>query len=888
MRNALRFALAVILGFSTILSSTFAKAVDPSGVSERGAIGIGQLSSCLQTGQSLDIFYVIDNSGSLDETDPDRVRANIIYDDVLRWGNISELRPKVKVRVNGAFFSSGSEPFAGGWQSVNPANADSVASNLGNQLLKKRTQDYTNWLIGLKSADGALSQSNADCKAAIWFTDGGLWIGGARVGNLDALSKLCGTNISKNSVLPTKPSNSGLLQQMRSKGIHLFGILLDMNQSANPDEAYWRAYMHSLAEETGSTVPSQGDWPSGNFNCGAQSTGEELDYAVGAYLVAKSPAEVALPFLVISSAAAGGSTFNIPADGNFYIDPGIRAIQILTQEASWDIKDEKGKVVATSKDAHPTGSSERIEVNFKESVKWHFSGKGSLVLYSDVVPELDPKTVFNGRATDVTGHFVRAGTNDAASLSEFKSAAMASTVDGKTVDTSFNQKAGTFSLHISSGNGSSINYEFALSLGTEHYPKFEPIVFQVTQNVQNSSAFPTVSQIKFERPLESGKDIITSRLKVTGPTEAAQGRVCFADVRIVSDNQHELAASESRADKWSSNWKGLGADGCLDVANGELKTLELSLANSVPKSSDVTGVANYTLASDQNAPFEDSQTFEFQTDKQRDWMKFVSIFLIAYLLSVGIPMLVLYLINSATKIRHGQGVMRASFPVIYNTITNDIRSNGVKDLRDGTIGQDDFPFKAPLADAKSFTDPDLGTLKVVVPLNPLRQPWFKIQASESRSVFTGISANTAQRGKTYPGGHAVFGGDLANLWAVSIDNSAMLASNSNNPEVPAKLVIFTKNQGAAGATNFTDMIIQTLAELKIAGAIADAKTRINAVNAKAGSKGGARLANPSASTTSNTSGVRLTPAPPVSGGNLTPPPPPPAGGPSAPPPPPRA
>jgi hypothetical protein len=116
LKKALQLALALVLGCGALFTSNFANATGDRGLSERGAIGIGQLSSCLQTGKSLDIFYVIDNSGSLDETDPERVRAAIVYDDVLRWGNISELRPKVKVRVNGVFFSSGSEPFAGGWQ----------------------------------------------------------------------------------------------------------------------------------------------------------------------------------------------------------------------------------------------------------------------------------------------------------------------------------------------------------------------------------------------------------------------------------------------------------------------------------------------------------------------------------------------------------------------------------------------------------------------------------------------------------------------------------------------------------------------------------------------------------------------------------------------------
>ena len=813
---------------ATLFGGSFAQAETTSELSPRGTAAVQQLAACIQTAESLDVYYVIDNSTSLAETDKDVLRAQIISEDVVRWAEIGKLAG-IKIRINGTFFAGATTSFSFGWQTLTEANKKDVASSVKREVENHPLALYTNWLEALKKADTEMSASKADCKSVVWFTDGGLWIGEGRSGNVSALSQLCGVTVPSKGSLPNKPSDQGLIQKIRNKGVSIFGVLLNKSSGmgdAQAQEAYWRKYMRILVEEDGPPIPSLDTLPSGDFTCGLAADGEDKTYAGGAYLEATSPSEVAYPFMLISSQVAGGNIFDIAENGDFWVDPGFKSIEILTLDESWVIKDSEGKNVKTSKEPHASASTGRIVVDVEESEKWNFSAQGKLVLYTELSPVLDPKTVFEGQPAAISGHFVESDTRSNAEMSKFLSASLTAKISGEMQSTKFSRSTGVFSFDIASVPAGDIAYRFDLLLGTEHYPKVGPLTFSLTEKAQNPSIYPSVSEIKFTKPLSSGKEVISASVLVTGPAkgQAEAGEVCFKDPRIVADDQNEVGAYESREATWSTNFAGLSG-GCLTVAAGESKEVQLQISNEVPKNSHVTGVSEFSLASsvDSTTALLDSRQFEFETGKQIDLSKAIGIFILAYLLSVGIPLIGLYFLNrSAAKIQHGNEILRASFPVEIDLEQRTMVSTSGKALNSPQIGMDEFQYRPPKDAALTFDDPELGALKAVVPLFPLISPWYEVVAREGSVVVTGRRATRAKESRFANGRKALFDGHLGKLWALVVPQSSLLAATSEKPKLTGRLVVYGKTSKGA-LPNFPELMANATAQFENSNALKTAQ-----------------------------------------------------------------
>jgi hypothetical protein len=825
--------LAILL--AAFLGGSVAQAETTSELSPRGTTAVQQLAACIQTAESLDIYYVIDNSLSLNKTadgpgsDPDNLRAQILAEDVQRWADIGSLGKGLTVRVNGTFFAGATSSFSKGWQTLTLSNKRKVASSVKEEVLSQPLAPYTNWLAALKKANSDMSASKADCKTVVWFTDGGLWIGEGRSGNTAALSELCGVKVSAKGRLPNKPSGAGLIQKLRDNGVSLFGVLLNNAPEGTGNdrqESYWRKYMRILVEEDGPPIPALDSRPSGEFTCGLAADGEEKTYPGGAYLEATSPSEVAYPFMLISSQVAGGNIFDIAENGDFWVDPGFRSIEILTLDEKWVIKDSAGKTVKTSKEPHSSASTDRIPVSVEEPEKWNFSAQGKLVLYTDLSPVLDKKTVFEGQPAAISGHFIENGSASNAQMSKFLSASLTAKISGDPQSTKFSKNTGVFSFDVASVPTGDIAYRFDLTLGTEHYPKVGPLTFSLTEKAQNPSIYPSVSDIKFTKPLSSGKDVISASVLVTGPAkgQAKSGEVCFEGpeigTRIVADDQNEVGAYESRELNWSTKFAGL-SDGCLTVLAGEAKEVQLQISNEVPKNSLVTGVSEFSLASSVDSTTEllDSRQFEFETGKQIDLSKAIGIFILAYLLSVGIPLIGLYFLNrSAAKIQHGDEIMRASFPVEVDIEQRTMVATSGKALNSPQVDMDEFQYRPPKDAALAFDDPELGTLKAVVPLFPLISPWYEVVAREGSVVVTGRRATRAKEARFANGRKALFDGHLGKLWALVLPQSSVMAATTEKPKVAGRLVVYGKTSKGA-LPNFPELMANAAAQLENSNAL---------------------------------------------------------------------
>ena len=886
MKKIISTLTALILGVSPLLA-TGAIAESTSKLSDRGSQSVKQLAACIQTADSLDVYYVVDMSTSLADTDPEKMRADILAEDVSRWGDVAELTSGLKVRVNGTFFAGSTEPFSGGWQEVNGANKNAVAKQIGDDVRKHPLQNYTNWLDALKTAEKTLSTSPAQCKAVVWFTDGGLWIGEGHSGNTKALSDLCGVQVPSSGTLPKKTSSTGLIQKLRDENVSIFGVLLNSEEGSSnaAEEAYWRSYMQTLVEESGPPIGTYNKLPSGEFVCGKNANGEDLDYPSGAFLQADSPSNVAYPFLLITSQVAGGHLTEIGADGNFWLDPAFKSFEILTLDENWRITDATGKIIKSSSEMHGVATTGRLPASVKKSEQWNFSGEGQLVLYPEISPELDPKTIFTGRDAQVSGHFVDSRSNDLVNLKLYKDASFKASVEGKDKSVDFNRKTGVYSFNSGKISSETVNFAFSLMLTTEHYSNIGPLNFLITEIAQNPANFPTVSEIKFPKKLESGKDSITSVVTLKGPEDlaAGEGTVCFNSVKITGDDQNELGAYTSRAETWKA---AINPDGCVTVAAGSTKNVTLSISNSVPKSAHVSGVANYSLASSGNSEItlEDSRQFEFESGKQIDFGKIIGFFILAYLLSVGIPLLILYFLNrAAAKMPHGNEILRAAFPVELDTATRIATATQGKALTSAEIGMDEFKYRPPAESALSFEDSEGGTLKAVVPLFPLNAPWYEVVAKEGSTVVTGRVAPRGRQPRYASGRKAAFDGHLGKLWMLVIPTAGLLATTEENTKTSARLIVYGKTSKGV-APKFPELMANAASQLSILplNYFNDIKKslREEALNA---SKNQGKISNDKGSVSVSKKTGSVPPPPPGPGSTAQVPPRPPAGsGPSMP------
>ena len=170
------------------------------------------VSTCLTPaqGKALDVFYLIDTSGSLKYTDKAELRKTVISNSVQSLGRF--IGEGAQVSWAAALFSN-SVTSIRDWQSLpTQADANSAANEIGSYVNNKNAKGFTDWEGGLRFAESSLNSKPAgDCKVLIWFTDGGINPDGTIQHAVDSLARLCNSSISSTS-LGDSSGQFGLIQ----------------------------------------------------------------------------------------------------------------------------------------------------------------------------------------------------------------------------------------------------------------------------------------------------------------------------------------------------------------------------------------------------------------------------------------------------------------------------------------------------------------------------------------------------------------------------------------------------------------------------------------------------------------------------------------------------
>ena len=661
--SSLLVAIAFVLG--GLVAPAGAADSAKGSLSDYGQQAVIDLASCLRTSSSLDVYYLIDNSTSLKDSDPRNQRSKIIQQDIKRWGDIAGQQAGLSVRIAGSFFNSRTQTISS-WQAVTRENAVSVGTSFTQAINNSNLGDYTNWLAGLTEAKSQLAGSQATCKAVIWFTDGGLWMPGTntkgRSKSLDAVAALCGGG-SKGS-LASAPSAQGIVAQMRTAGIHIFGILLHVGQDTEPNEAYYRSLMQPIIEETGQ-VSGLGGLPGGNMVCGENTPADQRHYAAGAFLQATSAADVAYSFMTIPSLVSGGSqeAMDCVGSGEFYVDPGIDSFELSTDATSWTITDEKGSVVTKSPANFATDgtyTTGRIQVpHLKKSQKWKFSpsgglGKCQLFVYPELELVLHSKALIAGKKSSVTGQFVKSAiSGEKADLTVYSKVEFHAFVNKRDYSAAqLDAKTGAFTIRDYTPTLTDVEknvlFGASLKLATEHYDLY-PINFEQDEQVFNAASLPQIGDIKFVKDIKSAKDQAVAQVKIAPPASPGlSSSICFGGYSVIADHQDESAGKATNRQKdWKWSASGLDANGCVDLLMGTNKPQVITFKVSNPKqaNSHVSALFDYRISAGDLTGVKDSQTASFDTQTKTRAPLFWLWLLGLLIAGLGIPFGVLTVIN---------------------------------------------------------------------------------------------------------------------------------------------------------------------------------------------------------------------------------------------------
>jgi hypothetical protein len=151
-------ALGMVLGLQLFAAPS--TSADDSTLTEAGKEGLQEISTCLRSNPNLVALLVVDESESLESSDPDNARADVLADLVESLGQlVGQPTPqgprRVEFSVN--LFSSGSTQFVP-WTTLNEQSTNQIADDLRRSLPSRNQGQATNYEAALTSARSSMAQ----------------------------------------------------------------------------------------------------------------------------------------------------------------------------------------------------------------------------------------------------------------------------------------------------------------------------------------------------------------------------------------------------------------------------------------------------------------------------------------------------------------------------------------------------------------------------------------------------------------------------------------------------------------------------------------------------------------------------------------------------------
>jgi hypothetical protein len=824
MKKILTSATVVALFVLSFLSLPTATAADlfPTELTAQGQKAVQQIGDCVNSRRDLQVYYLIDGSGSLKETDPENLRAEVLAT------SLEQLAPKddsLKVSYAVGTFGTSFRPLKSKWTPITAKNATSEANWFRKTIPNLTGEGNTNWEAGLTGAINALSSAKAAdpdaCQVVVWLTDGGIDVGKSSTNYIyegKSIGNICGTN-------PMDGTGGGdaIIDQLRSAKINVIGVLLRnqavMSALQEKDPNGYKglnsamSFLLPIVEGNGSVDGIAFDYSGSTFRCGSTNSA----MAAGAELVASNTLQLGLQFARVVARSNNGAPVSVYGDNpaHFVIDNGVAYFDALIAAKNWKLVNPKGEVISSPNSGIKASLSAgaylvRVPIrNSSDQGEWSIEGithtQADVFLYSGLQLKIAVKNIEAGKPVGISGQVVDKS-GSPADLSKYKSSDIrlttfnaSSGVDGE-VPLALNPSTGTFSGTFTPAKGmSKATFDVSLSLVTQSGTKLSPLTLQVEARVALPPEYPHIQGSGLELTTLSGVDGVATGTLILEGSNLNDGQVCLSDPVIKID------PTPSRISGFT--WSKVGA-GCINVPQGQTVKVEYAVSNKKQSTGLTTGavpaVFKANLAGLEPIAQDISLTFDSKMliNETKRW----AILAALMLLGLAIPLGILYFfgwLNS--RIMWGEGIQRVAVPVW-------ISADGSLSRRDGkpsdgigagaAKGEYDWSGQATER-VRSFDDSwsdgvnsGIISVKGRASKNPFGDPVVVATASAGTRVISSLGGfhNGGREGR--------IGVDIGQAWFVAIPESSILNSESGPYEATA--ISYLRHDAAKGNGQATD------------------------------------------------------------------------------------
>jgi hypothetical protein len=797
-------------------------------ISPAGNAAFTDLTACLTSGKekSLDVFYLVDNSGSLRQTDESGIRFGVLENSISQLGAFADSGVAVKYSVG--IFSTDASLLID-WTGIADSQGAKTEGLRTKSLLESlRPEGKTDWEDGINFASQKLDESDS-CRALIWFTDGAINPDDTNPSKFASLDALCQPNLSAGVRNSTE---YGLLAQLKAERVSIFAVLLE-DPSFDAEDRHFVSYLQPLVEGKGTLSPydQAGGGPgSGEITCaplgpdGLALPGQSN----GALLRAEDPVALAYQFLKLETQLVGGSQSTI-TEGKFTIGAGTVGFRIVALSGRWTLTGPEGsgfRVDQSSAGANGVTVEESSSIlsidvpitTLEQLGEWTFDSLSPLTdlfVFSGLTLELDrdrESMVISGRDNTLTGKVARERLlrNVSADLPVDLSVYAKSDLfleiiyDGALIPENNVriqlQDDGQFKIEgfrPDSNLGESIQVRLTLDIGAP----FQPIRAEFVLKAVDAGVFPSLKNDVVRLSTLAGPEgAAVGLVEIVGPTSGEGGLFCFSAEPLRTDDPAKVGPeSIDRLSQFVWEFQASGAEEingetCLTVGAGEIAAVNVIVTNPVQANSSVVSireVSGRTVGSD--VEFIENITFEFDTETEQNTLVTTLAIIALLLLGLLIPLALLYIFNKlVTKFEWGEDVVRADFDVIISDSIPLIQLASPTGSPAGQIQVQPSTFMgtAPQGKFTSTSLGDLGELRAITPLMPLKSGWFEWVAPKGKRVVASPEASFASQKRFADGQRAEVNSAVNQIWAVVVDES-QVGGKAIGP-IRAKLVVFAK------------------------------------------------------------------------------------------------
>ncbi|QHF25478.1 hypothetical protein GTU73_16755 [Rathayibacter sp. VKM Ac-2804] len=708
----------------------------------RGAIE--DLRTCLSSSDVLNVYYLVDSSGSLNTggedgrgSDPDVARAGILAGSLQELGG---LRDSLTVNWGAAFFSRAFEP-AVDWRPWSQESPEALAG----VIRDKTPGGGTNWLAGLQGVQTALqSQPSAGsaCQLVIWLTDGEIDLGSAQA-TADATNALCGVRIDPDG---DEPEGNGLLAALRQAGVVVLGTLLADGEQREEARVMWPL------------VEGSGAYGGGTATCGPAVAPEGS--VRGAVVDASDPDALASVFLQLGARIAGGASEALDANGSFWIDPGVARIQAVVKDG-WTLQAPASSGLgtlsasATAPEVTVTQSSgvSRLEITVDRPElqgQWTLTSPGTaeVFAFSDLRIVFDDANQVERGESGLLSATLTARVEDPAGdpvdLSVFGRADFTATsaADGAITalpGAAIDAASGVITLPLPSDVTASellVTASLEPLTTAEHAIELAPVTTQQRITTVLPAAFPSVASPIVLSELTGADGRAEGTLAIQGPTAGTDGQVCLANApTVTSDNA-------DRDGGWIWTFTGptgvaLSPGDCIVVATGASAVLTVAAENDTPADSTVSATLPLDIRTSDGSSAPQTVAISFPSTFPVNAAAIGLVALVLLLLGVLLPLLGLYLFNRAkAKIAMEGSFQRGTLPV-------EITPEGVRSALTSGRLDERFRYLRSETGVRELPDPELGRLRAHVPWWPLKAPSYRVGPPAGGVI---VASRTGTRG----------------------------------------------------------------------------------------------------------------------------------------------